>query len=157
MKKFLEKSHLYFLLFYFAVGDFIAYYNETNDIWQYKKLFVYILILLFFVCLVVFDIFILLSCKKYSLRCALKPMLVINIYFAFCYYINFPEMFIFQEQNWKGLWQLFSLPFYIDDGNDSVFLIIRIAMACFFILTVVNIILLYVKRKPKTIEDNKKL
>lgn len=158
MKKFLEKSHLYFLLFYFAVGDFLVYYYTD----KYSFGAVYddnfeLNFSMFFCCLIIFNILILAFCKKYSITKTLKFMLVINIYFSLHYYINIPEAFVLQNQSWKGFGQLFALPFNGNNFTDSMYDITFVTSVCFFILTVVNIILLYVKRKPKTIEDNKKL
>lgn len=154
MKKFLEKSHLYFLLYYFAVGDFLVYYYASEFPYGgYDEFYFELSFSLFFMVLIVFDIFILIACAKCSVKKPLIPMLLINTYFAFHYFINIPEQFFLQDQNWQGIWQVFSMPFYVDRNSDIV---IVVDMLCFFILTVVNIILLYVKRKPKTIEDNKK-
>lgn len=153
MKKFLEKSHLYFILYYCIFGSFLIYLTNEIPDFYFNEFTENLLFMIFFIVLLFLDVLILINCSKNSLKKVMIYMLIANILFTLGdYLISLPEGFICEVISFGSgpiIGNFIFDPFYQFNSN----LLFDVVKICFAVITIVNIILLCFVSKHK--QNNK--
>lgn len=157
MKRIYERLDLYFILFYFVVGGYIMYFQERYfNFHSETDSLRNALFIIFYIFLILLDVFILIISNKKSLKSTLKSMMVANLFFLIGDYITVLPESIFREITGLGNSRPYICEFFFQYLYDSylpdlVYIVFKISFA---VISVLNILML-IPNPPKILDKKK--